>query len=150
MKYEPMKRTKINIPKPCHENWNKMTATEGGRHCISCNETVVDFTAMNLEEIQLYFRNHQTKHLCGNFKLDQVEAPTPFIHKKLIAFQAYLERRISVHFFKTISLSAILLLMILSGCRTQRRGRVRSGGFAANPRATKSAPAIHLPSSDKN
>lgn len=140
---------KINIPEPCPQVWEKMTPKENGRYCASCSTVVVDFTKMTLEEIQLYFSNDQTSHLCGNFRCDQVETPTPLIHKKLIAFQIYLERKIYIHFFKTISLSAVLLLMILSGCRTQKRGRTRPGGFSKNTPTYKSAPAIQLPDSKK-
>ena len=32
------------IPEPCHENWNKMTPQEQGRHCAVCSKVVVDFT----------------------------------------------------------------------------------------------------------
>lgn len=36
----------LQINKPCHENWDAMTPNERGRHCASCNKTVVDLTAM--------------------------------------------------------------------------------------------------------
>ena len=29
----------------CPEDWQQMTPTPQGRHCSSCNRTVVDFTA---------------------------------------------------------------------------------------------------------
>lgn len=33
---------KIQIPTPCHENWNEMNANEKGKFCKVCNKTVVD------------------------------------------------------------------------------------------------------------
>lgn len=34
------------IAKPCHEPWDAMTPAGAGRHCASCDLTVVDLTAM--------------------------------------------------------------------------------------------------------
>ena len=34
----------LQLTKPCHENWNTMTANEQGRYCQSCCKTVVDFS----------------------------------------------------------------------------------------------------------
>ncbi|WP_309608991.1 hypothetical protein [Flavobacterium sp.] len=36
----------ITIPNPCTENWNKMSKTEKGRFCNSCNKLVIDFSKM--------------------------------------------------------------------------------------------------------
>src|SRR4051812_14945111 len=38
--------TQLHIPKPCHEDWNAMTPATQGRHCASCDKTVVDVTRM--------------------------------------------------------------------------------------------------------
>ena len=46
-----MKQKPILIPKPCHENWDKMTPNEQGRHCKSCAKTVVDGTHLTDAEI---------------------------------------------------------------------------------------------------
>jgi hypothetical protein len=42
--------TTLNIPKPCHENWDAMTPRERGRHCGACDKTVVDVTRMRPSE----------------------------------------------------------------------------------------------------
>lgn len=60
----------ISIPQPCHENWNKMTPVEQGRHCIQCNKTVTDFTAMTNNEIVSYFLGHG--NVCGRFDSNQL------------------------------------------------------------------------------
>jgi hypothetical protein len=65
---------KIAIPKPCHEDWNKMTVTESGRFCGSCAKNVVDFTNMNPTEIQSYFIANQEKNICGRFKNQQLDS----------------------------------------------------------------------------
>jgi hypothetical protein len=41
-----MRTPALHIAKPCHEDWNAMTAAERGRHCAVCQKTVVDVAAM--------------------------------------------------------------------------------------------------------
>jgi hypothetical protein len=53
----------LNIPQPCRQDWNQMTATESGRHCQSCAKTVVDFTRMSNDEIISYLSVSQ--NVCG-------------------------------------------------------------------------------------
>lgn len=36
---------KLNIAKPCREEWQNMTPNELGRHCQNCQKTVVDFSS---------------------------------------------------------------------------------------------------------
>lgn len=65
---------KINIPKPCNQNWNSMTPNKNGKFCNSCNKTVVDFTKMENLEIQNYLiENSSEQSICGHFKFNQVE-----------------------------------------------------------------------------
>lgn len=63
----------ISIPKPCHEDWTKMTPNEKGRFCGSCSKTVVDFTKMNAKEIQVYIHNHKDQRICGHIKQSQLD-----------------------------------------------------------------------------
>jgi hypothetical protein len=63
---------KIEIPKPCHEDWNAMTPDETGRFCSVCTKGVVDFTEMKAPEIQAYFLKNQGQKICGRFKNEQV------------------------------------------------------------------------------
>lgn len=69
------KRTfNISIKKPCSENWENMTPHEKGRHCFSCQKTVVDFTTMSDSQIIHYFQTYQGK-TCGRFLETQVNRP---------------------------------------------------------------------------
>jgi hypothetical protein len=61
----------INIPEPCHEDWNKMTPKEQGRHCAACNKTVVDFTKKTDEQIIKALESEGK--LCGRFKNQQLD-----------------------------------------------------------------------------
>ncbi|MCC1483624.1 carboxypeptidase-like regulatory domain-containing protein [Winogradskyella immobilis] len=60
----------VNIPEPCHEDWNKMTPRDKGRHCAACNKTVIDFTNQTDEEIVKTFKTKG--NLCGRFKNQQL------------------------------------------------------------------------------
>ncbi|WP_082106748.1 carboxypeptidase-like regulatory domain-containing protein [Kordia zhangzhouensis] len=67
-----MKKSKlsIQIPEPCHEDWNQMLPTEKGKFCKVCTKEVVDFTSKSDEELIRYF---STKgNLCGRFDESQL------------------------------------------------------------------------------
>lgn len=78
----------ISIPKPCHENWNTMTPNQKGRFCDSCDKTVIDFTLMNVLEIQDFIHQNNRNRICGHIRKDQLHA----IHLKIPieTFQAQL------------------------------------------------------------
>ena len=63
---------KINIPTPCQEDWDKMTANQQGRHCNSCMKTVVDFTNMSDHEVKHFLFNKKEEHVCGRFSSQQL------------------------------------------------------------------------------
>ncbi|WP_430413155.1 carboxypeptidase-like regulatory domain-containing protein [Kordia sp.] len=60
----------INIPEPCHEDWNKMTPTQKGKFCGVCTKEVVDFTAESDEAIVKHFQKNDT--VCGRFHNSQL------------------------------------------------------------------------------
>lgn len=64
-------QTSLHIPAPCSEDWNKMTSTDRGRFCLSCQKQVVDFTLMSDTQI-LNYLSHQSGHSCGRFDKDQL------------------------------------------------------------------------------
>ncbi|HEY1045505.1 MAG TPA: hypothetical protein VGF79_03640 [Bacteroidia bacterium] len=57
-------KLKLSIPKPCHENWDKMSAAEKGRFCDVCSKTVMDFTQMKTNEIITYI-SKSNETVCG-------------------------------------------------------------------------------------
>ncbi|WP_123912694.1 hypothetical protein [Chryseobacterium pennipullorum] len=61
---------KITIPKPCHENWENMSADEKGRFCSVCSKTVHDFTGFTDRELADSFTLNDD--LCGRFREDQL------------------------------------------------------------------------------
>jgi len=62
----------INIPKPCHQDWNEMTPTIRGAFCSACAKEVIDFTTMTDAEVQNYFLQKATEKICGKFNNDQL------------------------------------------------------------------------------
>lgn len=62
----------LSIPTPCHEDWDKMTPTEKGRHCQSCEKEVVDFSLLSDQQILDLFAKNK-KGLCGRFRSDQLD-----------------------------------------------------------------------------
>ncbi len=99
----------ISIPKPCHEDWNKMNPNNEGKFCNSCSKTVVDFTKMNKEQIHTYFKQKSGENTCGHFYASQLEEnkiSNPSVFKR-------------VNYFATIVLG---LFLPLSSCKKQLTG----------------------------
>lgn len=65
---------KISIPKPCNEDWDRMTPNEQGSFCGKCCKTVIDFSSKSDEEIKNILLEQQGKKICGrfmNYQLDE-------------------------------------------------------------------------------
>lgn len=69
-----MKNYSLRIPKPCHEDWSKMTPNEKGKFCSSCAKTVVDFTKKSPQEIQEYLIENRGQRVCGHFYRKQLDS----------------------------------------------------------------------------
>jgi hypothetical protein len=61
----------IRIPSPCQENWDAMRPEEKGRHCASCQKTVVDFTGMSDGEIIRHLAR-AGQSVCGRMAPEQL------------------------------------------------------------------------------
>ncbi|CAM3634873.1 hypothetical protein [Flavobacterium chungbukense] len=84
-----MKKHKISIPEPCHEDWNTMKPNENGRFCLSCSKTVIDFTSMLPEEIQHFFIQNKNEKICGRFKKSQLDTITIQIPNRVLYSQTH-------------------------------------------------------------
>ena len=69
--------TALHIADPCHESWDAMTPNREGRHCASCDKTVVDVTSMVPTEARAYL-NHELparvqrgEHVCVRAHADR-------------------------------------------------------------------------------
>lgn len=63
---------KLQMPQPCHENWNKMTQFEQGRFCNSCSKIIYDFTDFSTDEI-VDFINNSTDMVCGRIQSNRAD-----------------------------------------------------------------------------
>lgn len=62
---------KLNIPEPCHEDWQQMSPTQKGKFCESCQKEVIDFTKLSASEIAQKTKN--ATQLCGRFTSTQLK-----------------------------------------------------------------------------
>lgn len=81
---------RISIPKPCHEQWDDMTATDRGAFCQSCQTEVIDFSTMTDREVVEYLSKNKTG--CGRFRNDQLKTnlTIPEVHNGLFKWKALL------------------------------------------------------------
>ncbi len=78
LKLQPMSSNflqRISIPKPCHEDWSKMTPDQKGAFCGVCNKSVHDFSKKNAEEIERILLAEEEGKVCGRFSSAQLELP---------------------------------------------------------------------------
>ncbi|MBO0950237.1 hypothetical protein [Fibrella forsythiae] len=64
----------ISMPAACTQEWLAMQSVSGGRHCVSCQRLVHDFTQFSDAELVAWFANH-TGPTCGRFRSDQLDLP---------------------------------------------------------------------------
>lgn len=108
----------LRIPEPCHEDWNQMTPSDKGRHCSSCDKTVIDFTMMSDYQIKDFLKMNQGEKLCGHIKKSQLD----LIHIK-VPVQALSTYRLGYRSF----LLALLIVMgtSLMSCKDDYGNKVK-------------------------
>jgi hypothetical protein len=122
-----MKNSKIIVSNPCNKDWSKMSSTENGRHCISCNKTVIDFSNWEIEDIKNYLKDTD-KNVCGSFKSLQVIVKRPRHHQFLVNAYFQTKETYKSSYLKSFLLCSILVCMFIVGCNnpseTQIKGKV--------------------------
>jgi hypothetical protein len=86
---------KINIPTPCHEDWNAMVPNAQDKHCNACAKTVVDFTSMTDDEVKHFLLNRKDEKLCGRFRNEQlhritIDLPNNIFYLQMPLWKKYL------------------------------------------------------------
>src|SRR4029079_10390615 len=116
------KKLQLQVPTPCHENWENMTATERGRFCASCQKQVIDFSNTSDREVAMFFKKPSTGSVCGRFMEDQLNRDIE-IPKKRIPWLKY--------FFQ------IAIPAFLASCDNRMQGKVKVLGVPVIPKTTK-------------
>lgn len=65
--------TRLNIKKPCPENWESMKIGLHSRFCDNCQKTVIDFTSKDKREILEYLLTNRTDKVCGRIYRSQLD-----------------------------------------------------------------------------
>lgn len=107
---------KISIPTPCHEDWNKMTPDETGRHCSSCAKSVVDFTGMSDEEVKHFFLKNKDEKVCGRFKQTQLHRIVIELPQNILSIQMPLWK-------KFLAACLVVFSTTLFSCETKINGK---------------------------
>lgn len=94
----------ISVKEPCSEKFENFNQTSAGGFCDSCQEEVIDFTAMTSEEILEHFSDTSAK-TCGRFKTSQLKTHEPMMSNK--ANTSFVSRGIAVLSFSLLSLCAV-------------------------------------------
>ena len=114
--------SRLSIPKPCHEDWSKMTPDEKGAFCKSCNKSVYDFTSKSEEQVEAILTAAKGVEVCGRFDSTQLGS-LPELTKPLYA----LPRNLSP--YRKFVLAVFLVFgTALFGCVNsygQKMGKVR-------------------------
>jgi len=110
----------MKISSPCHESYQAMSPSSGGRFCASCEKVVIDFTQMSTEEVKNYFQASISQEVCGRFKSPQVGEGS-----KLEKFIWNLKERIQSSIsFVPVRIALVGLLTGLSAFMTSCMGKV--------------------------
>ena len=103
------KKFQLQIPEPCHEDWNKMTPVDKGRFCDSCQKAVVDFTGMSDMQLVAFFKKPSTGSVCGRFFNDQLQKDFEIPRKRIPWVKYFFQFAIPV---------------FLTGLRSQAQGNI--------------------------
>jgi len=124
--------SKPHISNPCHENWDSMTPQSGGRHCDTCNKTVIDFTTRSEIEITEFLTKHTGEKLCGRFSEHQLEKTSKPVRNTLQLL--YLKvTSIKTTTIRTACVFMVGVLMSLTGCSTSSHNHEVDGMVESNP-----------------
>lgn len=106
-----MKKLNLTIPEPCHEDWKKMTPTELGKFCSSCEKEVFDFTTYSDE--QLIKRLDNNNSICGRFTDKQLNRDLQLQRKQR-------------HNYLSYTFSGLLSLLLLNTSATKAQEKPKT------------------------
>jgi len=98
---------KLNIDKPCSENWETMKIGMISRHCDVCEKNVYDFTNKSKTEILTFLLQNQGQSTCGRLKKSQLD----FHHDELeVIIEGLKNQKNNKYAFAALSLACLMLV----------------------------------------
>ena len=83
---------KLNIEKPCSQDWEAMKLDNNNRFCQHCQKTVIDFSNLNDIDISKIL-NGNSNNICG--RLNQNQLNRPILPNSLKSNSSILQKAIS-------------------------------------------------------
>lgn len=65
---EPVRSQDIEIPEPCHADWDAMRPEAKGRFCFDCQKRVHDLSAMTKDEAKDFLRRSACADICVSYE----------------------------------------------------------------------------------
>ncbi len=103
----------MKIEKPCTEDFSAMQKNNLGRHCSSCNKTVVDFTKMSTNDIKTHLAS-ASGEVCGRFKSLQLEQKNSF-EKFIFDLRERIMYHVTIRPLRLASLTLLSGIMAFAG-----------------------------------
>tara|TARA_B100000809_G_scaffold13391_2_gene12231 strand:+ start:1179 stop:2036 length:858 start_codon:yes stop_codon:yes gene_type:complete len=98
---------KLNIDKPCNEDWSSMKIGMISKHCTACEKDVFDFTNKTKEEILTFLIQNQNGSTCGRLKKSQLD----FHHEEIeIIINGLRKQKSNRYAFAILSLACLALV----------------------------------------
>src|SRR5690606_21600296 len=113
--------TRIRIPNPCGEDWNKMTPTEKGAFCDKCAFEVIDFSKNSPEEIKEILKSRMGQKTCGHISKTQMT---------LVNTDYHVWENQTVNTFRSKFLYACLMVFgfaLFTGCEGAEEEEIKVG-----------------------
>ena len=64
----PVRSQDIEIPEPCHADWDAMRPEERGRFCFDCRKKVHDLSAMTEREAEAFLERTECEDVCISYE----------------------------------------------------------------------------------
>lgn len=136
------KKLNITIPKPCSADWDKMSPCEQGRHCDSCDKTVVDFTRMSSDQMDEFIIQNFDAKICGHFYQKQLDISTNKFHSFFLNLYSKTYQNLKANLPRVAALFVLGAILNLTGCDASKKeeaakpkikSNVIEGKVIANP-----------------
>ena len=114
----------ITVPKPCSADWDKMSPCEQGRHCKSCDKTVVDFTRMSSDQMDAFIIQNLDTKICGHFNREQLNIPKNKFHSFFLDLYSKSYSNLKYDASRAAALFVLGSILTLTGCEAPKKNEI--------------------------